>query len=186
MNRYTIFADIAGRVSLNATENPRVTAAAVAIETNRADELRTKLPANLPKWQTCQVEDAETAIRLVISNAAAIAAVSIDRDAPAWLQFWEDAKRLQAAIVAQDRRPAAGFVKPANVAVFWLLGCAFALATAHAVKIGPRGRLVDSRGRELIERDREGQYSISVNDQWRICFRFVDGDAYDVELTDYH
>ena len=33
---------------------------------------------------------------------------------------------------------------------------------------------------------RRGQYSISVNDQWRICFRFLDGDAYDVEITDYH
>ena len=36
-----------------------------------------------------------------------------------------------------------------------------------------------------LERGRKGQYSISVNDQWRICFRFIDGDAYDVELTDY-
>ena len=34
--------------------------------------------------------------------------------------------------------------------------------------------------------DRKGQHSISVNDQWRICFRFVDGDAYDVEFCDYH
>jgi toxin HigB-1 len=34
--------------------------------------------------------------------------------------------------------------------------------------------------------DREGQHAIWVNDQWRICFTFVDGDAYDVELTDYH
>ena len=37
-----------------------------------------------------------------------------------------------------------------------------------------------------LERDRKGQYSISINDQWRICFRFADGDAYDVEVTDYH
>lgn len=37
-----------------------------------------------------------------------------------------------------------------------------------------------------LERDRKGQFSISVNDQWRICFRFAAGDAYDVELTDYH
>ena len=37
-----------------------------------------------------------------------------------------------------------------------------------------------------LERERKGQYSISINDQWRICFRFVDGDAYDVEVTDYH
>ena len=34
--------------------------------------------------------------------------------------------------------------------------------------------------------DREGQFAIRVNDQWRICFRFADGDAYDVEITDYH
>jgi proteic killer suppression protein len=34
--------------------------------------------------------------------------------------------------------------------------------------------------------DRDGQYAISINDQWRICFRFVDGDAYDVEICDYH
>jgi len=34
--------------------------------------------------------------------------------------------------------------------------------------------------------DREGQHAISINDQWRICFRFVGEDAYDVEITDYH
>ena len=37
-----------------------------------------------------------------------------------------------------------------------------------------------------LKGDRQGQYAISVNDQWRICFRFQDGDAYDVEITDYH
>lgn len=34
--------------------------------------------------------------------------------------------------------------------------------------------------------DREGQHSIAINDQWRICFRFEDGDAFDVEVCDYH
>ena len=37
-----------------------------------------------------------------------------------------------------------------------------------------------------LEGNRQGQYSVSINDQWRICFRFVDGDAYDVEICDYH
>ena len=37
-----------------------------------------------------------------------------------------------------------------------------------------------------LKDDREGQHSISINDQWRICFRFKDVDAYDVEITDYH
>ena len=34
--------------------------------------------------------------------------------------------------------------------------------------------------------DREGQHAIAVNDQWRICFRFEDGDAFEVELCDSH
>lgn len=32
----------------------------------------------------------------------------------------------------------------------------------------------------------KGQHAIAVNDQWRVCLRFVDGDAYDVEICDYH
>ncbi len=40
--------------------------------------------------------------------------------------------------------------------------------------------------RHSLEGHRKGQYSISVNDQWRICFRFIDGDANDVEICDYH
>ncbi len=44
---------------------------------------------------------------------------------------------------------------------------------------------VSNRLHEL-EKDRKGQLSISINDQWRICFRLIEGDAYDVEITDYH
>lgn len=39
---------------------------------------------------------------------------------------------------------------------------------------------------EALKGDRAGQWSIRVNDQWRICFRWRDGNASDVELTDYH
>lgn len=39
---------------------------------------------------------------------------------------------------------------------------------------------------EKLSGDREGQHSIRINDQWRICFVWKDGDAYDVEITDYH
>jgi proteic killer suppression protein len=37
-----------------------------------------------------------------------------------------------------------------------------------------------------LKGDRKGQHSISINDQWRICFRFIGSDAYDVEVTDFH
>ena len=48
------------------------------------------------------------------------------------------------------------------------------------LRVPPGNRL------ERLVGDRAGQYSIRVNDQWRICFRWERGDAYDVEIADYH
>jgi proteic killer suppression protein len=39
---------------------------------------------------------------------------------------------------------------------------------------------------EALKGNRKGQHSIRINDQWRICFRWTDGDAHDVEIVDYH
>jgi len=39
---------------------------------------------------------------------------------------------------------------------------------------------------ERLRGDRKGQYSIRVNDQWRVCFEWRDGHAYEVEIVDYH
>jgi len=60
------------------------------------------------------------------------------------------------------------------------------LLMLHAAK-----RLMDLKvppGNRLhpLERDRAGQHSISINDQWRICFVWRGRDAYQVEITDYH
>ncbi|KPQ23533.1 MAG: type II toxin-antitoxin system RelE/ParE family toxin [Pseudomonadota bacterium] len=48
------------------------------------------------------------------------------------------------------------------------------------LKVPPGNRLHPLYG------NRQGQHAISINDQWRICFRFEDGDAYEVEVCDYH
>jgi len=39
---------------------------------------------------------------------------------------------------------------------------------------------------EALKHDRAGQWSIGVNDQWRVCFRFENGDVFDVQIVDYH
>ena len=39
---------------------------------------------------------------------------------------------------------------------------------------------------ERLSGNRAGQWSIRINDQWRVCFRFENGDAFDVEIVDYH
>ncbi len=52
--------------------------------------------------------------------------------------------------------------------------------TLTDLRVPPANRL------EKLHGDREGQWSIRINDQWRICFKWRDGDAYDVEIVDYH
>ena len=48
------------------------------------------------------------------------------------------------------------------------------------LRVPPGNRL------EKLKGDRAGQHSIRVNDQWRVCFRWKEGDAYDVAVVDYH
>ena len=52
--------------------------------------------------------------------------------------------------------------------------------TLQDLRIPPANRLEKLRG------DRRGQYSIRVNEQWRICFRWMGNNAHDVDLVDYH
>ena len=52
--------------------------------------------------------------------------------------------------------------------------------TLNDLRVPPGNQL------EKLVGDREGQHSIRINDQWRICFVRREGDAYDVEIVDYH
>ncbi|MGD9079210.1 MAG: type II toxin-antitoxin system RelE/ParE family toxin [Desulfobacterales bacterium] len=47
-------------------------------------------------------------------------------------------------------------------------------------------RLLPGNRLQALKGDRKGQHSIRINNQWRICFKWKAGDAYDVEIADYH
>ena len=55
-----------------------------------------------------------------------------------------------------------------------------AATTPNDLRFPPSNRL------EALKHDRKGQWSIRINDQWRVCFRFDNGDAFEVEIVDYH
>lgn len=55
-----------------------------------------------------------------------------------------------------------------------------AALSLNALKVPPGNRL------EALRDDRAGQHSLRINDQWRVCFVWHDGNAYEVEITDYH
>ncbi len=59
----------------------------------------------------------------------------------------------------------------------WMLDAATDL---NALRVPPANRL------EVLHGNRRGQHSIRINQQWRVCFRWQNGDAYDVEIVDYH
>jgi toxin HigB-1 len=52
--------------------------------------------------------------------------------------------------------------------------------TVDELRFPPANRL------EALHGDRAGQWSVRINGQWRVCFRFVEGDAFDVSVIDYH
>ncbi len=59
----------------------------------------------------------------------------------------------------------------------WMLDAA---ADLQSLRVPPANRL------EALKGNRQGRYSVRVNQQWRICFRWEDGQALDVEIVDYH
>ena len=70
---------------------------------------------------------------------------------------------------------------PALHSVAWRkLAQLHAATRLDSLRVPPGNRL------EALKRDRAGQRSIRINDQWRICFVWKDGDAYHVEIVDYH
>ena len=78
-----------------------------------------------------------------------------------------------------QRKPRKRFRPLARVALRKLL-ILHAASSLDDLKVPPGNRL------EKLKGDRKRQYSIRINDRWRVCFRWKDGDAYDVEIADYH
>ena len=72
-----------------------------------------------------------------------------------------------------------------------LRGVDFELARRRLAALNVAKSLQDlgqlkSVGPHKLKGDRRGQWAVSLNGRWRVCFRYENGDAYDVEITDYH
>ncbi len=85
-----------------------------------------------------------------------------------------DAKRLW------NREPVLRFPPELRRTMLRKLGIVDAALDLEDLRVPPGNRLEKLRG------DRAGQYSIRVNNRWRICFEWLDGNAEDVEIVDYH
>jgi proteic killer suppression protein len=68
-------------------------------------------------------------------------------------------------------------IQKAAIKKLWMLDAA---ASLEDLKVPPANHL------ESLKDDRKGQHSIRINKQWRICFKWHDGNSYNVEIVDYH
>jgi len=89
---------------------------------------------------------------------------------------WKDKEAARLWLGSPSRRLPPGIQRSARRKLLML----HAAAVLSDLRIPPGNRLHSLTG------DRAGQHSISINDQWRICFVWRDGNAHDVEITDYH
>ena len=92
------------------------------------------------------------------------------------IRSFADKETEQLFIYGKSKRLASDLVKRA----IRRLGYIHYATNLSDLKVPPSNRL------HVLKGDRKGQHAISIDTQWRICFRFIDGDAYDVEITDYH
>lgn len=79
-----------------------------------------------------------------------------------------------------NREPVKRFPPPVQRPALRKLLLLDAAESLNDLRVPPGNRL------EKLHGDREGQHSIRINDQWRICFRWEASDAFEVEITDYH
>lgn len=92
------------------------------------------------------------------------------------IQTFADAETRSFFVKGKSRRLPPEILKRAAMRLVQL----HAAVRIEDLRFPPSNRL------EMLTHDRAGQWSIRINDQWRICFRFENGDAYSVEITDYH
>jgi proteic killer suppression protein len=92
------------------------------------------------------------------------------------IRSFADKETVRFYTTGKSRRLPAEIHKRANMRLTQLN----AATTLEDLRMPPSNRL------EALQYDRLGQWSIRINDQWRVCFRFEKGDAFDVEIVDYH
>ncbi len=92
------------------------------------------------------------------------------------IQTFADPETERFFATGKSRRPPSEILKRAAMRLMQLDSA----TRIEDLRLPPSSRL------EALAHDRAGQWSIRINDQWRVCFRFESGDAYDVEIVDYH
>lgn len=169
----TLLVDIAGRVSMDATNADRVTVACVCLPSGALKSIRKQIPSSLPKWRDSSDPNVEHVVKLLQKEAFAVCAISLRKE-DAWAQFWEEGNEAHQRISMRAKSPIA-IMKPATMVKFALFGQCTTVALAHAIKnnkfprVGPSNRLLHIRETHIYDKEIEGDENVAAFvDVWKI------------------
>ena len=74
----------------------------MSVRTEEASRIRALLPYDLPKWGQSSLEHAERITEILAAEAVAVSALSLNRDTPEWVKFWDESEKLRKEITKQD------------------------------------------------------------------------------------
>lgn len=152
MVNVTSLGDIAGQVTGKSHNADRVTVGGVCLPTGGLKLIRKKIPVDFPKWRNASNADVEFMVDILLKEAMASSAISIDKRTVQWQNFWQDADDAHSK-TASLSGGSISFIKAANQIKYLLFTQSTALAVAHAIKIGTIPRILNRQGHLLIQRD---------------------------------
>jgi hypothetical protein len=167
VSQFTIYLDIAGRITREIAVNRYVTVAGVAISTERVRELREKIPEDLPKWRDCSDSDAQQITNLIIEESVAALVLRVRKSPNEWEEFWNQADDFHHKAATAEKRKI-GYIKAATVIKYSLFLDCSALVLAEAVKAAGSPLVLDPNGLGIVDStiicdtDIQGKESLEV------------------------
>jgi hypothetical protein len=150
MSRYTLFLDVAGRVSRGTRDYEYLTCAGVAIESIAVDSARSTLRENLPKWKYSRDVDVIYAAEFIAEHALTSLVLRVKKAEPLWSKNWEDADCYYQYLSA-CAETSVGFAKAAQFIRYMLFCECAGRLHGECVRSGGVPRLLDQNGLGIME-----------------------------------
>jgi hypothetical protein len=150
MSRYTLFLDVAGRVSKETRGYEYITCAGVALESVAVPRVRSALRENLPKWKHSKSADLIYASEFIVQHALTSLVLRVEKQEPFWSRNWEDADDY-CKYLSRHTKKSVGFAKAAQFIRYMLFGECSGRLIGECVRSGGVPRLLDQNGHGIVE-----------------------------------
>lgn len=149
-SRYEHYLDLSGRISASVDGHEFATVGAISVLPECASALR-NCAAGLPKWRDSDRTMAEEAARVIKGGSLVALTLRVMKASQKWADFWKVGDEYHSAVAQAEGAARSGFLKPANVILYWLYGECSARLMGETVRRLGRPAVLDGRGLSVIQ-----------------------------------